>query len=589
MTISRESRHVRADPDQVRDALGLVRRSGVPDLLRNWRNDDRRRAGQVSRGGMPSWLSDEQVLTVLHLVTSSGHPQTVDSMASLILRGLDSESLTLLGLDTAGATFNEIRARVSRSLHRTLDVIDPHPGPKKLKQTFAELRRYELSLPDGLVEERKRRLLELTNALLAETYRAVPEQYRQRWQGNCCVDATFVQAFCGKGTPWASAIGDDDLVASEPFAGYYIRRKDHGVSGEDLRTMSRAERTKLGKISWGWETTLVVMAANFPDEVATFPLLVVGMNFHPPGISPGRHAIDALRRMHAAGMPASYLAGDRAYGPKPVTEDYAGPARELGYKLLWDLTEKETARTRRIQGALLLEGNLYCPAMAASEKLITATQDLRYGDAVNGRRITQAEYDQRVAQRGRYLLKPHGGIQPNGTGRFMCPAAGPAPTVTCPLRPREDPKTVGLWPIRTRELPDEHDRSALCTSISGVVTFKATSRFPRLIQDKQYGTPEWLAWYTTLRQSIESFNSYLKLGTATAMHIADRRRVRGFAAANLFVAMDVVAINLRKTERWLQDPVPVDAKGRGPTKAQKERRREKLGYGPRLPRDRGTR
>ena len=106
--------------------------------------------------------------------------------------------------------------------------------------------------------------------------------------------------------------------------------------------------------------------------------------------------------------------------------------------------------------------------------------------------------------------------------------------------------------------------------------------FPRHAQDLQLGSTEWYDTYTTLRQGVESFNFQLKQACFTNVSAPDRRRVRGNAAQNLFVAMAIVATNLRKIDRWVANPVKVDAQGRGPLKpTDKKRRRDQLRPGPR--------
>jgi hypothetical protein len=57
--------------------------------------------------------------------------------------------------------------------------------------------------------------------------------------------------------------------------------------------------------------------------------------------------------------------------------------------------------------------------------------------------------------------------------------------------------------------------------------------------------------YFTLRNSIEGFNGYIKEGNHEALDDPERRRIRGVAAQSVFVALLLLAANLRKIRAFL--------------------------------------
>lgn len=94
------------------------------------------------------------------------------------------------------------------------------------------------------------------------------------------------------------------------------------------------------------------------------------------------------------------------------------------------------------------------------------------------------------------------------------------------------------------------DPAAVCTQQT--VTF-APGPMAKYEQVLPYGTEEWHARYTIPRQTIEGVNGDAKDPAKGALAAAGRRRVRGIAAQTVLVAFLLLALSLRRIERFLDD------------------------------------
>lgn len=140
---------------------------------------------------------------------------------------------------------------------------------------------------------------------------------------------------------------------------------------------------------------------------------------------------------------------------------------------------------------------------------------------------------------------------------LRCPALGPSPTVTCPLRELLKTKVAdkprpGVDP---ENLPDFADK--ICSQHSASFT---ESDFLRQKQAFDYGTREWEEFHTHARNSIESLNSQIKGGATEDIQTASRRRVRGLGAAQVVITLLLTNFNLRKIAAFISDKIKDDAR-----------------------------
>jgi len=84
---------------------------------------------------------------------------------------------------------------------------------------------------------------------------------------------------------------------------------------------------------------------------------------------------------------------------------------------------------------------------------------------------------------------------------------------------------------------------AICTQQSVTLPPEAGAK---LAQELAYASPEYHERYATLRNSVEGINGFVKDGAHEALDDPERRRIRGVAAQSVFVALLMMAANLRK-------------------------------------------
>jgi hypothetical protein len=236
----------------------------------------------------------------------------------------------------------------------------------------------------------------------------------------------------------------------------------------------------------------------------------------------------------ARGHKPGWLGHDRAY-TAALPGRFHLPARALGYSPVMDYRADQPGIQASTQGALLVEGTWYCPALP--DPLITATARLR------DHAITRDLYDQQIAARAPYQLKRKDGPDDDGYQRLSCPALGRHPGLMCPLRPASLSPRDGR--PKVLQPPEEPPKTCRQTAIT-----IAPGTGARYRQDLPYASPAWHQAYATLRNTIEGLNGYAKDPAHQALAQPGRRRVRGIAACSLFTALLLMAANIRKIRTW---------------------------------------
>jgi hypothetical protein len=491
-------------------AAGLVDRSGKAPVIE---------AALAHRTGRRRPLPVRAVLAALVCLALDDRPLFLTEATRLLFCRLSPASRRLLGVTGTAATRQAFLAacrRVRYCFHAVLETMDPSPLPKNRRLSEQDLKARTRQMTYAEVKTAKDRLEAFINSLLEASISVLTEQERAAFDGSAGLDATPVPLF-SRGPSRRTG-----LCASDPDGGWYVREGDHREREDDKGKLLR-------KISWALEATIATTARP-PGAAPACPNLAIGLVLARPGEDPGGTGARVLASVAARGHKTGHLGYDRAY-TQALPERFHLPARALGYRPVMDYRADQLGIQAHSQGALLVEGSWYCPALP--EPLITTTARLRDHD------IDRPAYDTQIAGRAPYQLKRKDGPDADGYQRLSCPALGGHPGLMCPLRQASLSPRDG----RPKVLQPPEEPPKICTQTAITIAPGTGARYR---QDLPYGTPAWQARYATLRNTIEGLNGYAKDPAHQALAQPGRRRVRGIAAQSLFTAMLLMAANIRK-------------------------------------------
>ena len=140
---------------------------------------------------------------------------------------------------------------------------------------------------------------------------------------------------------------------------------------------------------------------------------------------PARALVPVLTAMPATGIPLGDILSDSGYAHRDAAA-WAIPLRLAGAQLIQDLHPSDRGPKGTHDGAVIANGNLYCPA--------TPRPLLELGPLARGTTPGQAAaHDQQSAELARHKLGRLTSDDADGYHRVACPAA--TGKIRCPLRP----------------------------------------------------------------------------------------------------------------------------------------------------------
>jgi hypothetical protein len=280
-----------------------------------------------------------------------------------------------------------------------------------------------------------------------------------------------------------------------------------------------------------------------------------------PNLGVSEEAVSLLKSALGTGLSPGVADADKAYFANALVDRLHEPAVNLGFTPSTDYRVDRLGVQGQKGGAELIEGKYHCPAMPIALK--NATIDLVT------KKIDEETFQTRRKTRIEFELRPKEKADEKGRTPMMCPAAGDSPTVTCPIREMSrkavDKERTG---VEVEDLPTFADK--ICTQHS--VSFTKEDGM-RQSQAFAYRSKEWEEFHRHARNSIESLNGGVKDLGHEAIEEASRRRVRGFAVAQVFVTILLTNYNLRKIATFAREQLRASLKPTTSTPVEKKVRR----------------
>jgi hypothetical protein len=536
----------------IQQAAAVIDESHLVELVELWEKQD-----STHPGGRPPYLNIRATLILWLALAAEHQPMHIRRIEDILRRRLTPKSAALLGIrhdPLAPADAHYERARVAT--RRILNLFDAYWLPTRHRRlTVAE---YEQALAyrrknQDTLESKARRAHIFLNDLLEATYKMLPAEY-QPAQLTIGVDATRLRVHArGISKTRLRRKLPHERISVEPDHGFYVR----GWKGQPVDDDHPAKIRE-----YALEAEFAVMTSNDPAVPDAVPFLIVAYDQHRPGNEPAASARRLVESLEERGHIIDHFVTDQAYIPGGKPEDLQDHLRERGIKLVMNYPGKEYALGIQAQahGAIMVEGNWYCPSMAQHADLINATEEYRRGNKAddedsnlsdNNKRERQlarkARWKTLINQRAPFLLRPHDSTDARGKTPMKCPAAGESPTVSCDLKP--NPRATRADRVLLPILNRPQAPGKLCTNKLSV-TFDLHDE-GKYGQYYQYGSDEWERYFGYVRSQSESANNYVKDDSTFALYAPGRRRMRGPTAQAFLQVMTIAAANLQRIRDFL--------------------------------------
>src|SRR5258706_1158259 len=261
------------------------------------------------------------------------------------------------------------------------------------------------------------------------------------------------------------------------------------------------------------------------------PELARRMTLSSCALDPVRALAAVLTRMAADGIALGDTLDDSGYAHRDAGA-WAVPLRQAGAQLIQDLHPHDRGPKGTHDGAVIANGNLYCPQTPRTLLELTPPPPGTSGEQV-------AAHDQQAAELARPKLGRHAPDDADGYHRVMCPAA--MDKIRCPLRPasmllgRDRPEILS---------PPEHP-PACCTQQTITVPPHVAAKTR---QKHDYPSPQWRRSYRR-RTAAERVNATLK-DTPTSNIARGWCRLTGLVPLALWLACLLALRNQRILAAW---------------------------------------
>ena len=284
-----------------------------------------------------------------------------------------------------------------------------------------------------------------------------------------------------------------------------------------------------GEMFFGYYLSAAVMTRE--ENGPPMPELARRMTVAGCDHDPVRAMVPVLEKMPADGIPLGDIIADSGYAHRDA-DAWAIPLRRAGASLVQDLHPHDRGPRGTHEGAIIANGNLYCPA--------TPKPLLELGPLPPGAPAGDAAaHDQQAAELARHKPGRHTAGDADGYHRVTRPAT--AGKIRCPLRP----ESMKLDRSRPEILAPPGHPPACCTQQTITVPPQIAAKTR---QKHDYPSPQWRRSYRR-RTAAERVNTTIK-DTATTSIARGWCRLMGLAPLTLWIACLLAIRNQRILAAW---------------------------------------
>jgi hypothetical protein len=394
---------------------------------------------------------------------------------------------------------------------------------RQVEHTYATITRLlSKPEPDGAPSPL---LLRLCNQLIEA---GIPAAFKNAT--SLAVDWTDVEA-------WSRAVpADKPGTGTDPEARWGHRNATRSIQQGDM--------------FFGYLLSAAVMVAEENGEPV--PELARRITVCSSAHDPPAELAGVLTQMPGDGIALGDILADSGYAHR-VPDTWADPLRSAGAQLVVDLHPHDRGPRGTHQGAIIANGNLYCPV---TPRPLLELVPLPPGASA----ADTAAHDQKTAELSRYKLGVHAGDDADGYRRHTCPAA--AGKIRCPLRPA----SMTLDRSRPQILTPPQHPQACCTqkTITAGPDVAAKTR-----QKHDYPSAQWRASYAR-RTAAERFNASIK---DPAVNSIDQGWIRLMGLTPLLLWLScLVVVRNQRTLNAFQERQDRQRAAAAPPRARRRRR-----------------
>lgn len=534
------------------DAMTFIERTGIVEFI------DERYQTQKAKPGRPALVSPRALLVAMHLAVRDSRPLLMTELRDVLYLRLSYEMQRRLALkhDPKPTNTHEARlwdertsAAVRRAFHRLIAPIDPSTLPKNKVRAWADIEPLKRQLSSQQQQELIGALDWVCNQLLEAAYHQLPEPVRHRIQQGkpgYCIDGTVIPLFArGKGI-------DNPIASADPDGGFYVREGDHRDPQDTTDPNNRTFKRTTSKVIWGMEAHPLVLTDWTHEDRLYHPSLPLSFTLGRPGVDPAGAARRVFASLTSRGHRPGWLAGDILYTNQDAAK-YQIPARETGHDLVLGYGINQLGQQgAHSSGMVLIEGQYHAPCIP--DDLRDATLALRE------KRITLADYKAKIKARVEFRMRNKETAKDGVKERLNCPAAGVHPTAICALKPKSQQprptmqpngmkhdlrRQINHLPVLTNGQPP-----AVCQQETVTVTIEDGAKYRQTLP---FGSDDHATIYNRLRQAQEGVHGTAKDEAGVALANPGRRRIRGWAATQLFTAFLLAETATRRILAFLRD------------------------------------